>query len=143
VSVARDEFTWERALLKLDNAYDNYEEGYERHRSNEQQQQDNGRRLQATKASDMAMTATRWLWEDEHGCWTPMGALIGLGGREGVGKSTVCAHLAAQATRGVLSGDFYGTPKGAVIVSTEDDWSATIKPRLVAAGADLDRSYGG
>jgi hypothetical protein len=34
---------------------------------------------------------------------------------------------------GELPGDFYGTPKGVIIVSTEDDWSATIKPRLVAA----------
>ena len=42
---------------------------------------------------------------------------------------------------GELPGDFYGTPKGVIIVSTEDDWSATIKPRLVAAGADLDRVF--
>ena len=28
-----------------------------------------------------------------------------------------------------------------IIVSTEDDWSATIKPRRVAAGADLDRVF--
>jgi hypothetical protein len=143
--VAHDEFTWEEALVKLDNAYDNYEDGrskgYERHRSSEQQQQDNGRRLQATKASDIAMTAARWLWEDEYGCWVPMGALVGLGGREGVGKSTVCGHLVAEVTKGQLPGDFHGTPKGVVIVSTEDDWSATIKPRLVAAGADLDRVF--
>jgi hypothetical protein len=102
---------------------------------------DSGRKLKATKASDIAMTATRWLWEDRHGCWIPMGALVGLGGREGVGKSTVCADIAARVTLGELSGDFEGTPKGVVIVSTEDDWSATIKPRLVAAGADLDRVF--
>jgi hypothetical protein len=41
----------------------------------------------------------------------------------------VCAHLAAKVTRGELPGDFYGIPKGVIIVSTEDDWSATIKPR--------------
>lgn len=102
---------------------------------------DSGRKLKATKASDIAMTAIRWLWEDRHGCWIPMGALVGLGGREGVGKSTVCADIAARVTLGGLSGDFEGTPKGVVIVSTEDDWSATIKPRLVAAGADLDRVF--
>jgi hypothetical protein len=28
-----------------------------------------------------------------------------------------------------------------IIVSTEDDWSATIKPRLVAVGADPDRVF--
>ena len=100
-----------------------------------------GRKLKATKVSDIRMTATRWLWEDGPHCWIPMGALVGLGGREGVGKSTVCAHLLAKVTKGELPGDFYGTPKGVIIVSTEDDWSATIKPRLVAAGADLDRVF--
>jgi AAA domain len=70
-----------------------------------------------------------------------MGALVGLGGRAGVGNSTVCAHLTPQVTRGTLPGDFYGTPKSGIIVGTEDDWHATIKPRLVAAGADLDRVF--
>jgi hypothetical protein len=101
--------------------------------------QDGKRQLKATKASDIHMTATRWLWEDGGHCWIPIGALVGFGGREGVGKSTWCAHIAAKVTRGELPGDSYGTPKGVIIVSTEDDWSATIKPRLVAAGADLDR----
>jgi hypothetical protein len=99
------------------------------------------RKLKATKVSDIRMTATRWLWEDGPHCWIPQGHLVGLGGREGVGKSTVCAHVAAKMTKGELPGDFYGTPKGVIIVSTEDDWSATINPRLVAAGADLDRVF--
>jgi hypothetical protein len=102
---------------------------------------DSGRKLRATKISDIRMTATRWLWEDGPNCWIPMGHLVGLGGREGVGKSTVCADLVAKVTRGLLPGDFYGAPKSVIIVSTEDDWSATIKPRLVAAGADLERVF--
>jgi AAA domain len=99
------------------------------------------RHLRATKASDIQMTATRWLWEDGPHCWIPLGHLVGLGGREGVGKSTMSADIAAKVTNGKLPGDFYGIPKGVIIVSTEDDWSATIKPRLVAAGADLDRVF--
>jgi AAA domain len=99
------------------------------------------RQLRITRASDIEMAATRWLWEDGHGCWVPLGHLVGLGGREGVGKSTVCAYLAAKVTTGTLPGDLFGTPKGVVIVSTEDDWRATIKPRLVAAGADLERVF--
>jgi energy-coupling factor transporter ATP-binding protein EcfA2 len=142
---AKTRFTLEEAITKLDNAYDNYEDGrsdgYQKTANGKEQQQDSERRLKATKASDIAMTATRWLWEAGEHCWIPLGELVGLGGREGVGKSTMCAHLAAQVTKGELPGDFYGTPKSVIIVSTEDDWSATIKPRLVAAGADLDRVF--
>jgi RecA-family ATPase len=97
------------------------------------------RELVAVTAASLEMRATRWLWEDVHGCWIPLGALVGLGGREGVGKSTICAYLVAQVTTGTLPGDLYGKPKGVVIVSTEDDWHTTIKPRLVAADADLTR----
>jgi energy-coupling factor transporter ATP-binding protein EcfA2 len=140
---AKTPFTLDQAKTKVDNAYDNYaegrSEGYEKHNSNDQQQ--SSRRLKATKASDIAMRATRWLWEVGEYCWIPLGELVGLGGREGVGKSTVCTHLAAKVTKGELPGDYYGTPKSVIIVSTEDDWSATIKPRLVAAGADLDRVF--
>jgi AAA domain len=115
-------------------------------RVNGQQQQTNGqatstRTLKVTKASDIAMTATKWLWEEEGHCWIPQGHMTGFGGREGVGKSTICTDLTAKVTKGVLPGDASGTPKGVIIVSTEDDWSATIKPRLVAAGADLDRVF--
>ena len=89
---------------KLRNAYGRYDsgrsEGYGTLQANTEQRQDSRRHLKATKASDIAMTATRWLWEDEHGSWIPMGALVGLGGREGVGKSTVCAHLAAKVAGG-------------------------------------------
>jgi hypothetical protein len=104
--------------------------------------QTNGHRtLKVTKVSDIAATATNWLWEDERAKWIPMNALVGLAGREGVGKSTWCAHIIAQLTNGTLPGDSHGTPMGAVIVTTEDDWSATIRPRLEAAGANLDRVF--
>src|SRR5688572_27946901 len=140
---AKTPYTLDQAKAKVDTAYDNYEagrsEGYEKRNSNDQQQ--SSRRLKATKASDITMRATRWLWEVGEHCWIPVGELVGLGGREGVGKSTVCTHLAAQVTNGELPGDYYGARKSVIIVSTEDEWSATIKPRLVAAGADLDRVF--
>jgi hypothetical protein len=99
------------------------------------------RHLKVTRLSDITMKATRWLWEQSGDRWIPMGALVGLAGREGVGKSTWCADIIARVTLGELPGDFEGTPKGAVIVTTEDDWEATVKPRLAAAGADLDKVY--
>jgi hypothetical protein len=99
------------------------------------------RQLRVTKATDMQIRATRWLWEDAYAHWIGMGSLVGLAGREGVGKSTWCAYLTAKVTRGELPGDFYGTPKSVIICTTEDDWNATLKPRLMAAGADMDRVF--
>jgi hypothetical protein len=67
--------------------------------------------------------------------------MVGLAGREGVGKSTLCAHIVAQITRGTLPGDYYDKPRSVIIVSTEDDWKRTLKPRLVAAGVDEARVF--
>ena len=99
------------------------------------------RHLKVTTAAGIAMKATRWLWEDQRNHWIPMGSLVGLGGREGVGKSTWCAYLIAMITTGKLPGDNYGVRKGVIVCSTEDDWATTIKPRLAAAGADMSRVY--
>jgi hypothetical protein len=44
-------------------------------------------------------------------------------------------------TRGVLSGEFFGMPKSVLVAAAEDSWSQTIVPRLIAAGADLDRVF--
>jgi hypothetical protein len=44
-------------------------------------------------------------------------------------------------TRGMLHGEHLGTPKPVLVAATEDSWSQTIVPRLIAAGADLDRVY--
>ena len=40
-----------------------------------------------------------------------------------------------------MPGCFSGQPKGVLYVATEDSFKLTIRPRLEAAGADLDRVY--
>jgi hypothetical protein len=60
-------------------------------------------------------------------------------GREGTGKSSFGIWLAAQITRGLLPGSFYGSPRRVFYVAVEDSWKYTLVPRLLAAGADLDR----
>jgi hypothetical protein len=137
---ADDIYPLEDALEKLARYKPGRCEEYEK-RKNGQEQPDPTRHLRVTKAADMTMKATRWLWEDDRDHWVPMGEITGLAGREGVGKSTWSAHLTAEVTKGELLGDFYGKPKGVVIVTTEDDWNATVQPRLVAAGADLNRVF--
>src|SRR5215204_1851109 len=106
-----------------------------------EEQKAKGSTLYAIPASQIATKATRWLWEENGYRWLPMGTLAGLAGREGVGKSTWCAHIIAQITNGKLLSDFHGTPHNVAVVTTEDDWEATVKPRLMAAGADVDRVF--
>jgi AAA domain len=93
--------------------------------------------LLATPASEIKVKATEWLWQQR----IPLGALTLLPGREGTGKSTFGAWLAARVTKGELAGIYEGIPKGVFYVATEDDWSRTIAPRLIAAGADMDRVF--
>ena len=97
------------------------------------------RRLKVTRASEIMMKATRWLWEEYGNKWIPLGALALLGGREGVGKSTTSYDCVAKITRGLLPGHLYGTPKSVIVCATEDAWSETIVPKLLAAGANLER----
>lgn len=77
--------------------------------------------------------------EDEHGKWLPQGAVSLVAGREGVGKSTVVANVVARITKDTLPGERFGHPKTVITCATEDSWRQTINPRLVAAGADLDK----
>jgi hypothetical protein len=97
------------------------------------------RKLKVTRASEITARATRWSWLDMTMKlkWIPQGALTLLGGREGVGKSTLAYWLIAMITRGALPGDNYGRPRSVIIAATEDAWEQTIVPRLMAAGADL------
>jgi hypothetical protein len=64
-----------------------------------------------------------------------------LAGREGIGKSSVAIAIAAQITRGQLRGIYFADPRAVIVAATEDSWAHTIVPRLMAAGADLDRIY--
>ncbi|MCU1614804.1 MAG: hypothetical protein JWO98_2344 [Frankiales bacterium] len=96
-----------------------------------------GRRITLTAASAVPLRAVRWLWDAR----LPLGSLTLLGGREGIGKSTAAYTLAADITRGQLDGHHKGTPRSVVVCATEDSWGHTIAPRLLAAGADLDRVY--
>jgi RecA-family ATPase len=90
-----------------------------------------------TAASEIKVRPVRWAWENR----LPVGAVSLLGGREGIGKSTCAYTLGAQLTKGTLAGAYYGEPRSVIIAATEDSWSHTIVPRLMAAGADLDRVF--
>jgi RecA/RadA recombinase len=93
------------------------------------------RRLRVTRANAVQPRRVRWLWEHR----VVLGGLTLLAGREGLGKSTIAVDLAAQVTHGNLAGEHEGTPGTVIYVHTEDARDYTIVPRLIAAGADLNR----
>jgi len=101
------------------------------------QSDEHRRRLTLTPASAIKPRRTVWIWEGR----IARGTLALLAGREGLGKSTVAYWIAARVTRGELPGEMRGTPAGVLVCATEDSWEQTILPRLIAAGADLDRVY--
>jgi hypothetical protein len=70
----------------------------------------------------------RWLWPGR----IPLGMLTLLVGDPGLGKSILTCSLAAQVSRAGAD---------ALLVSAEDSHGATVRPRLEAAGADLDRVH--
>ena len=95
------------------------------------------RHVELVPASAITVKPVHWLWEDR----IPLGELTLLAGREGIGKSTIAYTLAATITTGTMKGRFHGEPRSVLVAATEDSWEHTIAPRLMAAGADLDRVF--
>lgn len=89
------------------------------------------------RVSDIAAQELAWLWPGR----IPLGKMTLFAGDPGLGKSFVTLDIVARVTRG---GNW---PDGArneaagnvILLSAEDDPSDTIRPRLEAAGADLNR----
>jgi putative DNA primase/helicase len=88
-------------------------------------------------AADIPPTPTRWLWEK----WIPVGRLLILAGAGGSGKTTLAVSLAATISNGSQWPDGSGcAPIGNVLIwSGEDGIADTVIPRLIAAGANLNR----
>jgi hypothetical protein len=78
-----------------------------------------------------------WLWKNR----IPNGKLVSLSGNPGLGKSLVLMDITARVSTGAPWPDGCpgGEPGGVVICSAEDDPHDTLRPRLDAAGADVDR----
>ncbi|WP_049773290.1 AAA family ATPase [Segniliparus rotundus] len=88
------------------------------------------RPLRVVTAAEIRAEKLRWLFEG----WILAGAVNVIAGREGIGKSTVALDFAARVTNGVC-----GEPRSVIFLGVEDDLASVVKPRLMAAGADLDR----
>jgi AAA domain len=95
-----------------------------------------GRVVRLRAASSFPLARVRWLWDGR----IAAGTFSLIAGYEGLGKSTAAYWVAARITRGELPGHFR-TPRSVLVCATEDSWNHTIVPRLIAAGADLDRVF--
>jgi putative DNA primase/helicase len=95
--------------------------------------------LRVIRSSEVEPELIEWLWKDR----IPLSKLTLFSGNPDVGKSLVSLDVAARLSCGK---DF---PDGAnslgecdiLILASEDDPADTIVPRLMAAGADLDRIH--
>lgn len=96
-------------------------------------------RANLIQASKIKPVSINWLWPQ----WLPKGKLTILAAPGGAGKTTMALGMAATLTSGGAWPD--GTrceQVGNVIMwSSEDDAADTLVPRLIAAGANLNRVH--
>lgn len=88
-------------------------------------------------ASEIEPEDTRFLWDP----YIPLGAITLIGGKGGVGKSTLVCDIAARLSTGrPLPGHAKPyPPMKMLMVSAEDDLSHKIVPRLLSYGADMTK----
>lgn len=94
-------------------------------------------RIELVNMANVESVPIRWLWPG----WLARGKLHVIAGAPGTGKTTAALSLAASVTAGkpFPSGWKLTTPGSVLIWSGEDDIADTLKPRLVAAGADVSK----
>lgn len=80
--------------------------------------------------ADVTYEPVGWLWDG----WVPLGNLTLFAGAGGVGKTHFALGMAARLSRGDLPGDFEGSARKTIYLSTEDDFARVLKPRFLAAG---------
>ncbi|HEV3257462.1 MAG TPA: AAA family ATPase [Gemmataceae bacterium] len=90
--------------------------------------------------SQMVSRPVEWLWPN----WLPLGKLALFEGDPGLGKSLITLDLCARLSTGkpLPDGSPGPGPCNCLLFSAEDGGEDTIRPRLEAAGADMDRIFG-
>ncbi|HMM49034.1 MAG TPA: AAA family ATPase, partial [Miltoncostaeaceae bacterium] len=90
------------------------------------------------RVSDVQEREIEWLW----GGRIPWAMPVLLAGDGGVGKSTVAQSIGARLTRGqAMPAGTLDRPRGVLILTTEEDTAAVIRPRMRLMGADLNRVH--
>lgn len=96
-------------------------------------------RAKTVPASCITPKPIHWAWPG----WIALGKLTILAGAGGTGKTTLTLGLIATLTAGGRwpDGERCKGGRGVLIWSSEDDPADTIVPRLIAAGADLNKVH--
>lgn len=89
--------------------------------------------------ADIDPEPVKWLWRGR----IAYGKINLMDGDPGSGKTTLAMKIAAAVTTGEPLPDMEGRrePAGVLVISYEDGAADTLRPRLEAAGAALDRVY--
>jgi AAA domain len=98
----------------------------------------NGRKFpELILASSITPKDITWLWEP----YIPSGSASMIFGPGGTGKSHIAVDIAARVSRGeLLPGQKDALPaQNVLIMSAEDEFDRVLVPRLIKAGADLDK----
>ncbi len=94
--------------------------------------------LELVRAADVTPQPVSWLWPGR----LARGKQTFIAGDPGMGKSQITIDVAARLSAGAKWPDRGRAPKGSVLIlSAEDAIDDTIVPRLMAAGADLNKVY--
>src|SRR5947199_5192243 len=90
-------------------------------------------------ASALTPRPIEWLWPGR----LALGKLSLLEGDPGLGKSLISLDLCARLSRGLPfpDGSGGGEPCNCLVLNAEDGEADTVRSRLVALGADLDRVF--
>lgn len=93
----------------------------------------------ATRIADVFVERIRWLWPAR----LPFAKVSLLDGDPGLGKSTLTLDIAARVSTASPMPDGHRPdhPGNVLVISAEDGAADTIRPRLEAAGADLERIW--
>ena len=95
-----------------------------------------GKLLSVRSASSVKPEALEWLLRGK----IPLAKLTAMDGNPGTGKTALLLDVAARVSTGSEMPDGAMAPSGRVLILNREDGAGdTIRPRLEAAGADLDR----
>jgi len=87
--------------------------------------------VDAVPISEVERETVAWLWQDR----IPLGAITLLVGDPGLGKSMLSCRIAAEVSQGALG----RVPAKVLMITAEDSVGAVVRPRLEAAGANLEQ----
>lgn len=91
-----------------------------------------------TPVSEVKARRVRWLWKNK----VPAGKITIFSGEPDKGKSLCTLDIAARLSTGrPMYGETEGIQGEVILAASEDDMGDTIRPRLEAAGADLNKVF--